>query len=405
MQLLYIDPGTGSLLFSLFIGLATVSYFLFRTLIIRIKNIFLGNKSSKFQNKSIVIYNEGSHYWPVFSPILNELENRQIDILYLTSSASDPVFNKNYNYIKSEYIGSGNKAYAALNFLEANVCLMTTPSLDVFQLKRSKFCKHYSHILHDTGDATCYRLFGIDRFDSILLSGEYQIKDLKELENTRNLPEKKYFVVGSTYLDYYKIKLNELPKESNHIFTVLISPSWGPGALLSSFGEKLLDSFIKSEWNIIIRPHPQSKISESDLLKKLEEKYSSFIWDYQDENIYSLSKADIMISDFSGIIFDFVFLFDKPVLYNNSYFNKDMYDAGDIQHEPWKFKALTQFATEITESDLPNINNIILKSVSDKSLSIERQKAKNIAWQNIGNSAKNVVDSLLSIQEGIVNIA
>ena len=405
MFLLYIDPGTGSLLFSVFIGLVTVSYFLFRTILIKVKTVFLGKRKSELQNNSIVIYNEGSHYWPVYSLILDEFENRNINILYLTSSAADPVFNNNYNFVKSEFIGAGIKAYAFLNILEADICLMTTPGLEVYQLKRSKLCKHYSHILHDTGDVTCYRLFGIDWFDSILLSGEYQKNEIMELENIRNLYKKDLFVVGSTYLDYYKKKLKELPKDNNHIFTVLISPSWGEGTLLSLFGEKLLDPFIGTDWNIIVRPHPQSRISEPDLLKRLEEKYSSFTWDYNNENILSLSKADIMISDFSSIIFDFVFLFNKPVLYNNSFFNKDMYDAGDIDKDPWKFEVLNKFAVKITESDLPNIKSIIQNSVIDKSLSTERLNAKKIAWQNEGNGANAVVNSLLEIKEGLTKIA
>jgi CDP-glycerol glycerophosphotransferase (TagB/SpsB family) len=274
---------------------------------------------------------------------------------------------------------------------------MTTPGLEVYQLKRSKLCGHYSHILHDTGDVTFYRLFGIDWYDSILLSGEYQKNDIRKLEEIRNLVQKELFVVGSTYLDDYADKIQNLPIEENHAFTVLVSPSWGPGALLSSLGEKLLDRLKASEWRIIIRPHPQSKKSEGEMLKRLEDKYTSFIWDYKAENMDSLSKADIMISDFSGIIFDYAFLFNRPVLYHNASFNKEMYDAGDIEHEPWKFEAVERFGIKLSENDLPRIREIIQDAVSDTALQGERLKAKETAWQNRGQSGKAVVDALLSI--------
>ena len=403
MQLLYIDPGTGSLLFSVFIGLAAASYFLFRTLLIRIKSLFFGKSKASQKNSSIVIYNEGDHYWPVFHPIVEEFENRKIDILYLTSTETDPVFKMNYTYIHPEFIGSGNKAFAALNFLEADICLMTTPGLEVYQLKRSKLCSHYSHVVHDTGDATCYRLFGIDWFDSILLSGDYQIKDIRELEKDRNIPGKELIVAGCTYLDDYYNKIKELPIEENHVFTVLISPSWGKGSLLNTLGDKFLASLENSGWRIIVRPHPQSKKSEPETLKKLEAKYSSYIWDYKNENIDSLSKADIMISDFSSIIFDYAFLFNKPVLYHNTTFVKDMYDAGDFEHDPWKFEAVKRFGIKLTEQDLPRIREIIQKAVTDTSLSEERTKAKEIAWQNRGQSGKAVVDALMGIKDKIVN--
>ena len=401
MFLLYIDPGTGSLLFSVFIGLATASYFLFRTLIIKIKTLFLGKNKALSKHFTYVVYNEAAHYWPVFYPIVEEFENRKIDLHYLTSSETDPVFDKKYTFIHPEYIGAGNKAFATLNFLEADVCLMTTPGLEVYQLKRSKLCKHYSHILHDTGDATCYRLFGIDWFDSILLSGEYQIKDIRELEKVRSIKQKELFVIGCTYLDYYNTRLKEMPVEQDHKFTVLISPSWGTGSLLNLFGDKLLGSLKDSGVNVIVRPHPQSKKSEIDLLKRLEEKYSCFSWDYKNENIDSLSKADIMISDFSGIIFDYAFLFDKPILYHNTSFEKGMYDAGDIAHELYKFKSIRRFGVELSEDDIPNIKEKIEKIVSDSSLSIERNAAKETAWQNIGQSGKAVVDTLVKIKENL----
>jgi CDP-glycerol glycerophosphotransferase (TagB/SpsB family) len=275
---------------------------------------------------------------------------------------------------------------------------MTTPGLDVYQLRRSKLCRHYSHILHDTGDATFYRLFGIDWYDSVLLSGEYQKKDIRELEKIRSLSPKELFVVGSTYLDDYAAKIKYLPIEENHTFTVLVSPSWGPGALLSALGDRRLDALSNTGWRIIVRPHPQSKSGEADMLKRFEEKHRSFIWDYKSENIDSLSKADIMISDFSGIIFDYVFLFDKPVLYHNTAFNRDMYDAGDIEHEPWKFEVVRKFGVELSEKDLPGIKEIILNTVSDTSLSKERSKAKKTAWQNTGNGGKAVVDALTAIK-------
>jgi len=395
---LYIDPGTGSLLFSVLIGLAAGSYFLFRTLIIRAKSFFSGKSKILKSTSGYVIYNEAAHYWPVFQMILEEFESRKIDVQYLTSVDTDPVFKKNYTYVHSEFIGEGNKAFKTLNFLETSICLMTTPGLDVYQLKRSKLCKHYSHILHDIGDATCYRLFGTDWYDSLLLSGDYQIKDIRLLEQMRSMPEKELIVVGSTYLDYYNDKVKELPTEESHIFTVLVSPSWGSGALLNALGEKLLDSLNNSGWRIIVRPHPQSKTSEAELLKHLESKYHSFVWDYNSENLDSLSKADVMISDFSTIIFDYSFMFNKPVLFHNAGFNKAMYDAGDFEHDPWKFEAVKKFGIEISENDLPNIKDIVQKAASDTSLSAEREKARKIAWQNMGQSGKAAVDALVGIR-------
>jgi hypothetical protein len=260
---LYIDPGTGSILFSIVTGAAAAAYFLFRALFIRLKFAFSGKNAVAPANyHSFVIYNEGKQYTNVFKPILEEFENRKIQVFYVSSDREDPLLDMPFACIETRYIGSGNQAFAFLNMLQADICLMTTPSLDVYQLKRSRGVKHYAHILHDTGDVTCYRLFGIDWFDSLLLSGEYHMKDIRELEKIRGTSVKDLEVIGSTYLDVLLSKKDALPVEEDHPFTVLISPSWGSGALLSYFGEKLLDPLADTDWRIIVRPHPQSRQSE-----------------------------------------------------------------------------------------------------------------------------------------------
>jgi hypothetical protein len=405
---LYIDPGTGSALFSILIGAAATAYFLGRALFIKLKVVFSGGRISKFSavENPYVIYNEGSQYSNVFKPVLDEFEARGINILYLSSDKNDPLLNEPHNFIKKEFIDEGNKAFLRLNVLKANVVLMTTPGLDVYQLKRSKGVKHYSHILHMPSDATLYRLFGIDYFDSILLTGDYQANDIRVLEQKRSLNAKTLVTVGCTYLDVFAEKIKQIPKEENHPFTVLVSPSWGPSAILSRFGEKLLDPLVKTGFRIIVRPHPQSKKSEANILEKLETKYkeaSNLIWDYERENIYSLAKSDVMISDFSGIIFDYTFLFDKPVLYVNQGFDLRPYDADDLGEDTaenlWQFKVLKEIGIQLKEEDFVSIGDIIRNASDSDELRQARQKAKDTAWQYRGEAGKRITDYLLSIGE------
>ena len=116
---LYIDPGTGSMLFTLFIGLATTVVFGVRTLFIKLKVLFVKDKDSvKNKNKiSYVIFSDHKRYWNVFEPIVDEFEKRQVPILYYTASPDDPALEKEYKYAKAKFIGEGNKAIAKMNFL------------------------------------------------------------------------------------------------------------------------------------------------------------------------------------------------------------------------------------------------------------------------------------------------
>lgn len=401
---LYIDPGTGSMLFSILIGAAATVFFLFRALLLKIKFILSGKKDGSAQvdssYKPYVIYNEGNQYWNTFKPVVEEFEARKIPLEYLTSSKNDPVFDQKYNYVKAEFIGEGNSAFAKLNMLSAGVVLMTTPGLQVYQLKRSKNVKHYSHVLHMPNDATTYRLFGLDFFDSVLLTGDYQATDLRYLEEKRGINKKELVTVGCPYLDVYKQNIAEIPAEENHPFTVLVSPSWGDVGLLKKYGEKLLDPLSNTGWRIIVRPHPQSKKSEAEMLERLTARYKdnpNIVWDYERQNIFSLKKSDIMISDFSGIIFDYTFLCDKPVMYVNAGMDLRPYDAYDLDgKELWQYSVLRKFGTELKEEQFANIKEVI-QSVSDsKELEEARHAAKAEAWMHEGEAGKNIVDFMIS---------
>ncbi|NLZ62047.1 MAG: CDP-glycerol--glycerophosphate glycerophosphotransferase [Acholeplasmataceae bacterium] len=404
-MILYIDPGTGSMLFSIVIGLATALYFVGKAAIIKLKVFFTGGKAIASKNHvPLVIYSEGTRYWNVFKPVLDELDKRSFSTIFYTSSEDDPVFEQNYQFITSEFIGQGNKAFARLNFLEADLCLMTTPGLDVLQLKRSKGVKHYSHILHAVTDASMYRLFGLDYFDSILLTGEYHETLLRKLEKQRNLPAKEMPVVGCTYLDVFNEKLKGLSMPENRPFTVLVSPSWGTSGILSRYGATLLDPLLGTGCSVIIRPHPQSRQAERQMLDALRERYQNernIEWDEGEENIGTLARADVMISDFSGIIFDYAFLFDRPVLYITSDFDHRPYDSYELEEEQWVFRTLPKIGYELKPQDFKNIGKIIGQASENEELSRNRAQAKGESWQYIGESGKRVVDYLLSKIESL----
>jgi len=396
---MYIDPGTGSMLFSIIMGATATLYFLCRTAFIKLKTFAFAGKAVKSLKNKFVIFGEDKRYFSLFEPILNEFEKRKISVLYLTSSKDDPAFGKNYECAQVEFVGRGNKLFSRLNFLSADVVLSTTPSLDVFQWKRSKFVKHYCHIMHCPGGITIYRgLFGIDYYDSILLTGGAEEDEIRELEQLRKLPQKEIAVVGCPYLDTYVEKLKNIRIEESTKTCVLISPSWGSRGLLAEYGEKLLDSLTKCDYKIIIRPHPQSKIVENGLLSRLAEKYKSVAdieWDYDPDNIFSLARADIMISDFSGIIYDYAFLFGKPVLYTGENIDLRSTDAYWLKAKPVYLRSLPLIAQKLDIDDMARIGEIVQKTLSDEELSHQRDKAGEMFWTNRGEAGARVVDFLV----------
>jgi len=99
MILCYIDPGTGSMLFSIVIGLVTMLYFLGKAAVIKLKFVLSGGKVSTSKRRfPLVIYSEGKRYYTVFKPVLTALERKGISTVFYTSSEDDPVFGDTHNH-------------------------------------------------------------------------------------------------------------------------------------------------------------------------------------------------------------------------------------------------------------------------------------------------------------------
>lgn len=397
---LYIDPGTGSMLFTILISAISAVVYVARILIIKAKSM-AGIKSQNERNAKripIVIFSDSKRYWSTFKPICDELEKRGQKAVYMTASPDDSALSSQYKNIKCEFIGEGNKAFAKMNMLNAGIVLATTPNLDVFQWKRSKTVDYYVHILHCCGDITLNRLYGLDYYDAVLLSGDFQEKQVRELEKQRRLPAKEIRMVGIPYLDTMLGHAKNYKRQQTGTTTVLLSPSWGASSLLVKYGETLIDKLIDTGYDIIIRPHPQSFTADKETINSLMAKYpesEKLHWNRDNNNFDVLARSDIMISDYSGIMYDFAFIFNKPVIYTNAQFKKDPYDAWCIEGETWMISTIRKIGKELKQENIGQIKELIDTSIRDIKKSSVITDARDETWCNIGKSAELTADYLI----------
>lgn len=403
----YIDPGTGSMLFSILIGVIGAAIYSLRVLFIKLKFKLSGGKTKIEEDRvPFVIFSDNKRYWNIFEPICREMNERGKEVLYITASLDDPVFDCKYGNIKAECIENENRLFSRLNFLKATVFLSTTPGLDVYQWKRSKEVKYYVHIPHAANDITLYRMFGIDYYDAILLSGDYQINDVRTLEKLRGLPEKELVKVGIPYMDEMAIRLEQSPYVVKHPKTVLLAPSWGKSAILGIYGGKIIDSLLETGYHIIIRPHPQSFTSEKELMEKLMKKYpesDQLEWNRDVDNFDVLNRSDIMISDFSGVIFDFALIYDKPVIYTKSNFDLGVYDAWWLDTPLWTLSALPRIGCELNDGNMRNIKELIDTCISDSQYVDGRKEVKEETWAYFKEGAKRTADYLINKYDELVS--
>ena len=409
---LYIDPGTGSMLFSILIGIVSTLFFFGQRLFMKLKFIISGGKAKKINSSKIpyVIFSDHKRYWNVFKPICDEFEKRKVQLVYWTASPDDPALNEKYEFVKTEFIGEGNKAFSRLNIMNAGICLSTTPGLDVYQWKRSKNVDYYVHIRHDVEEPVGYRMFGCDFYDLILLTGEHQEYYIRLIEKLREEKEKECVITGCTYLDSMKARLEKLKSENsqskdNKQKTILLAPTWGESGILSKYGENIIKALVSTGYKIIIRPHPQSYTAEKEMIESLQEKFpesENLNWNRDNDNFNVLNESDIMITDFSGIIFDYTLIFDKPLIYADTSYNSAPYDSAWIKEPLWRFETLKKIGKCLEEKDFPDIKNVIDSVISDDSFSEARKQVRKEAWHYQMHGAEKTVDYLINKYSEIV---
>lgn len=397
---LYIDPGTGSMLFTILIGVIGAAVYSIRMFWIRMKFRISGGKIDNSAKKiPIAIFSDDKRYWKIFEPVCRELGKRGKSVVYLTQSEDDPGLTSNLENVKAEYIGGDNKAFARLNYLNATILLSTTPGLDIYQWKRSPDVDWYVHILHAATEVSTYRMFGLDYYDAVLLSGDYQGRDIRNLEKMRQLPEKELVKIGIPYMDEMAARLAGDASLPEHPRTVLLAPSWGKSAILSVYGGGIIETLLNTGYHVIVRPHPQSFVSEKEMLEELMARYPAseqLEWNRDTDNYEVLRRSDIMISDFSGVAFDFSLIYDKPVIYTDPAFNLDVYDAWWLDYPLWTVGALPRIGCQLTQENMGRLKEVIDDCLENADYAQSRQQVKAETWAYPGQGAERAAEYLIA---------
>lgn len=396
---LYIDPGTGSMLFTILLGIIGAAFYSLRMLFIKLRFRFgAGKKDLSDEKIPLVIFAESKRYWPIFEPIIRELNKRGQEVTYFTSSPDDPALTCEYDNMSAVCIENENKLFAKLNYINAAVVFATTPGLQVYQWKRSKDANFYIHIPHAASEMR-YRMFGVDYYDAVLVSGDHHIETVRALEKLRELPQKEMLKVGVPYMDEMAKKLANAEPLPEHPRTVLLAPSWGTSAMFHVYGAKILQKLVETGYHIIVRPHPQSFVSEKELMDKLMEEYPAseqIEWNRDADNFEALRRSDILISDFSGVIFDFALIHGKPVIYTNPNFEIGMYDQWWLDQPLWTQTALPRIGQELTEESMEDIKGLIDSCLDDERYVEGIRAVKEETWANIGGGAAAVAEYLVN---------
>ncbi len=394
----YLDPGSGNALVYLFISLLGTFIYFAKNIVYKIIGKIRGEKHVNVmlskEHENIVIFSEGKSYWFTFKPIVEAFIEKQVPFSYITIDINDPALTIDNPYMASKYLGDGSSAFAKAANKRAKLMLATTPNIgsENFPMPRPKHVECLAHIFHSVGDIATYQKGSLDYYDTALMVGDYMEESIRTLEKVRNLPAKECISLGLPYLDVLTKKVEKKDGQSEPP-TILVAPAWGEKGCFSLCGTEFVHDIAKAKYNIIIRPHPHSWKVEQDFIASLQEElriYENIRFDDNPDGTDSLKQADLLISDKSGVRFDFALLYERPVITIDAPLrNIEQYEYADIR-KCWE----DSVAHELGAVIIPNQDFDILPSI-EKALSMptsQFQKFKEKYIMNFGTSGKAIAE-------------
>lgn len=394
--LLYLDPGTGSLLLYAIIGIATTFLFFLKKLFSKLKIIIFGKGVSSNKHYGVVIHSEGTRYFSTFKNIIEDFIQHEIKLTYITSQKDDIAFSINSPYFEVICPGNEYQTYTFLNNLDADIVVSTTPHLDIYMWKKSKKVKKYIHIFHAPTSIDFYEKYALSFYDIIFSAVKQTESAQKYLDEKRNCNVKQYYSIGCPYLDDLIEQCKKIPR-NNEIMTVLYAPSWGIRSSLNTNGRSIISTLLSKQIKVIFRPHPQSFISDKELLDSIIEEFKdqhNFCFDTNTSNLQSMVNSDALITDFSGILFDYKIIFNKPLFLASENLNINGYEIEDLpENLQFDIPYSNLYSKKLTDSVLKNIEN----ELSDDASS---EVSKDIIY-NIGNASHIAFEKIVEIWKDI----
>lgn len=388
----YIDPGTGSALVYVISGVVISLYFAMRGLYLRLREA-VARGAARYEKCCIAIHGEDPRYEITFLPVIHCLAERGVDVTYFTMYERDDSFDPLPAGVKHRSIPPGMVGYAYLNHLAAEILVTTTPQLDVMTFRRSRRVRHYCHLPHALGESRYVRPYAYDFFDSVMCCGRILERNIRRMEEIRQLPQKRLFATG---IPHYDILLRERPPDraASERSVVLVAPSWGPMSIFEVFGTSLVKA-VARHYDVIVRPHPQMERSQPELYSEVVQLEGVTV-DTGRTPLSAMAAADILISDISGIMHEFAFVHEKPVLLIDHRRDVDGLEGYLLGGDSELKELCREFITPVSPSEVDKLPALIATAMHRHSRQRIAEVREDLVY-NFGRSAPTAARQLQEI--------
>ncbi len=330
--------------------------------------------------KQIVFYSERNGFYKYYRNIIEYINKKtDIDIHYITSDPRDEVFDIKRDHFHTYYVGD-NKFIVLMMKIESDIMVMTTPDLQNYQLKRSYIDKNieYVYVPHDVNSSNLtFHKNALDHFDTIFTSGPKNMAEIKEREEKTGIKKKNLIEWGSSVIDnmksaYEKIMEEEATSGADTASgtkkpVILVAPSWQNDNIMDSCIEDILNTIDTEHFDVIVRPHPQYVRHYESRIDTLASKYEgrpiTFQKDFSsNRTVYT---ADMLITDWSSIAYEYAFSTLKPVLFINTPMKVVNPDYKELDTVPIDIEARDKVGISLELTDIAKVDEAAKRLMSE----------------------------------------
>ena len=334
----------------------------------------------KYESKQLVFYSEGNGFYKYFQNVIELiLKKTDITIHYITGDPHDEVFKLQNDNFRVYYIGE-NKLIVLMMKMDADMVVMTMPDLQKYHIKRSMIRNDIEYVYMDHGIGSVnlmLRKHALDYFDTVFASNDIAYNEIRKQEEVYGLKKKTILKYGFGLIDNMiacyesKSDLGHDPK------VILIAPSWQEDNMLDLCIDEILQHLLGRGYQIILRPHPQYVRHFRDKLTSLQNKYAShsdFILQTDFSSNDTVFNADILMTDWSGIAYEYSFTTLKPSLFINTPMKVMNPDYREIDVVPFDIEIRNQIGISIELENIGSIKETVDKLLYEESYSKEKMK-------------------------------
>ncbi|MFR0800968.1 MAG: membrane protein insertase YidC [Suilimivivens sp.] len=356
----------------------------------------------KFENKQLVFYSEKNGFYKYFKDIIEIiLHKTDIIIHYITSDPADEVFKLQSDNFQVYYIGE-KKLIVLMMKMDADMVVMTMPDLQKYHIKRSMVRDdiEYVYIDHGIGSINLMlRKHALDYFDTVFASNDISYWELKEQEKQYGLTPRNIVKYGFCLIDNMIREYESQPVIENEVKTILIAPSWQEDNLLDLCIDQILDQLLGKGYHIIVRPHPQYVrhcYEKLELLKQQYAQYDDFTLQTDFSSNDTVFNADILMTDWSGIAYEYSFTTLKPSLFIDTPMKVMNPDYKEIDVVPFDIEIRNQIGLSVSVDHLEELDSVVRKLLYSEDYQKENMKALRDKYlYNVSKSAKVGADYLI----------